>query len=73
METSEVKLTEEQKQVRSAVVRALWAVDRADTEFEDTETKRAAFVEMRPKYVQKANRLLRHFEKLGVSLSISSN
>lgn len=73
MTTEQITLTEEQKKVRSSLVRALWTVDSRSMEFDDVAAKKAAFAEERPSYVQKANRLIRQLNNSGVSLSASSN
>lgn len=70
MTTIETVLTDEQKNVRNAVVRALWTVDSAGTTYDSIEAKKAAFTEHSPTYVQKANRLIRQLDQLGVSLSM---
>ena len=62
-------LTDDQKTVRKAMVRAMWKVDSSKMEFASPEARTAAFQKQRPLYVQKATRVIRLLEKAGVTLN----
>lgn len=64
-----VNLTDDQKKVRKAMIRAMWKVNSSEMEFASPEAKTAAFQEQRPLYVQKATRMIRLLEKSGVTFN----